>query len=385
MWTNKQHIMSRLSEDHRVLHVDYGFRWLPIHLFDHFRREPSDLLRPWRALTEGVTQRSDSLWVAQSYGPPPLKLLPHNSPLRYPVEHDFKLNLVRRFMEREGFDDPLLWIYHPAFAEAVDDIPHSALIYDCVDNYPAFPNYHHCAEWLADVERRLCQRADLVLTTSQELYDTRAPYNPENTHLVHNVGDAEHFKQALDPDLEVPDDIADLDGPVVGFVGAVSDYKLDSDWLIAAADAHPEWDVVVIGPVGLADPSTEVSQLQQRENVHLLGYRDYADLPAHLKGFDLAVIPYRINEYTRSVFPIKFFEFLATGTPVVISALPALEEYWEAVRTAETAEAFVAECEAALTEEDENRDERIRLAEENSWASRIEEIMRLIEERLDER
>lgn len=384
MWTNKQHIMSRLAHHHRVVYTDHGFRSLPSHLYHHLRHQPSDLLHPRRPLTEGVYRKDDSLWVASSWGPQPAYLLPVDSRIRNFVAYDLKLKFLRRFLDRTGIDAPIVWAYHPAFADALEKLPRKLLVYDCVDEYTAFPNYEPVADWIADKERRLCEKADLVFTTSRALYEDKKSYNPEHTHLVHNVGDAEHFKQALEAETPIADDMADLSGPVVGFVGAVSDYKLNEEWLLALARAKPEWDVVVIGPVGVSDPSTDVSAMKDADNIHLLGYRDYDDLPTYLKGFDVAAIPYRINDYTRSVFPIKFFEFLATGTPVVISALPALTEYYDAVEVAEDADDFVARCEAALADGEAGTDRRVELAEQNSWWSRIDEMMGLIEERLEQ-
>jgi glycosyltransferase involved in cell wall biosynthesis len=133
--------------------------------------------------------------------------------------------------------------------------------------------------------------------------------------------------------------------------------------------------VVLIGPTGISDPSTDVGKLRAMPNVHLLGHRRYEQLPNYLKGFDVAVIPYRLNDYTNGVFPIKFFEFLASGRPVVISPLPAVREYWGAVRVADTAEAFVQACERALSEDEPDaRRQRIELARQNSWDSRVNKL-----------
>jgi glycosyltransferase involved in cell wall biosynthesis len=382
MWTNKQHIMSRLAKEHRVIHVDYGLKPLPLYAYRRLRKKPSDALHPLRMLVDGVQHREGGLHVADSYNPIWAGLFEHGHPIRDFASFDLKTLFLKRFLKKEGITDPIVWVYHPGYADAVDRLPKSLLVYDCVDNYEAFPTYEGHEDWIREREQTLCEKADLVLTTSQELYDLKSRFNPDNTYLVHNVGDAEHFKQALEPATPVADDIRDLDGPVIGFVGAVSDYKLNAEWLVAAAERHPEWHIVVVGPVGRADPSTDVTKLKSAKNVHLMGLRDYEVLPTYLKRFDVAVIPYRINEATRSVFPIKFFEFLATGTPTVISNLPALREFYDAVLVAETADEFVAKCEEALDMDDEGQEKRIALAEEHSWPARIAKIMSLIEERL---
>jgi glycosyltransferase involved in cell wall biosynthesis len=383
MWTNKQHIMSRLAQRHRVIHVDYGVRPFVQYAYRRLKQKPSDILSPIDFVTDGVQHREGGLHVADSYNPIWAGLFPYGSLVRDFASFDLKTLFLKRYLKKGGITDPIVWVYHPGYADAVDRLPRKLLIYDCVDNYEAFPNYREHRDWVEEKERTLCQKADLVFTTSQELYDLKSPYNPEDTHLVHNVGDAEHFKAALDDDTPVAADIADLEGPVIGFVGAVSDYKLNADWLVEVAKRHPEWHVVVVGPVGRADPGTDTSRLKAEENVHLMGLRDYDVLPTYLKRFDVAVIPYRINDATRSVFPIKFFEFMASGTPTVISNLPALEDFYECVQVAETPDAFVAECEKALAGDTPvSRDERVAVAERNSWESRINTIMGHVDEKL---
>jgi glycosyltransferase involved in cell wall biosynthesis len=207
------------------------------------------------------------------------------------------------------------------------------------------------------------------------LFEKKRPLNPERTHLVHNVGDFEHFSRARAPETEVPADLAALPRPVVGFLGAVSDYKLHAGWLTALAQKHRDLSIVLIGPVGVGDPTTDVSALAAEPNVHLLGHRPYELLPGYVKGFDLGVIPYRINEYTTYSFPIKFFELLASGVPLVISELPALRDYYARVRVARSAEDFVRECEAGLADPASGRAERLTLAAENTWEHRVERIL----------
>jgi glycosyltransferase involved in cell wall biosynthesis len=383
MWTNKQHIMSRLARRHRVIHADYGLRPLPLYLAKQIPHRPMDLLRPWRLLTDGVFQVGPSMYVSDSHSPLIAGAFPHGNRLRDFSTFDLKVLMIKQFLKREKIEDPIVWVYHPGFADAVDRLPRKLLVYDCVDNYAAFPTYRDNPGWLMEREARLCQKADLVFTTSEPLYESRRVHNPENTYLIHNVGDADHFKAALDPATVVPDDLLKIGGPVVGFVGAVSDYKLNKDWILALSKARPDVQIALIGPIGMADKGTDTAALEARPNVHLLGHRPYEALPSYLKGFDVAVIPYCINSYTESVFPIKFFEFLATGKPVVISNLPSLKPYYDTVEVAADTNAFVDACNRALGDDDAERQAaRITLAESHSWPARIGAMMEKIESRL---
>ncbi len=380
MWTNKQHIMSRLAKTHRVIYVEYGLRPLALFLTHRAQQLGKDDATLVESFTSPIVHRQDNLYLFDSLTPLPAGLFPLGTWPRDKALYEVKAAAVARYLRKEGIDDAIVWVYHPGYGDAVDKIPKSLLMYDCVDNYPSFPAYRDNPEWLEEREERLCRKADLVTCTAPALLELKRDYNPDNTFLVHNVGDYDHFATARDDSTPVADDLAQFDRPVIGFVGAVSDYKLNTEWLLALARARTDVDVVVIGPVGNSAPDLE--ELEAQENLHLLGHREYGDLPKYLKRFDVAVIPYCINEHTESVFPIKFFEFLATGTPVVISNLPALEQFWGAVEVATDADEFVEACGRALdSDDDEQRDARIELARQNSWSSRIERILQLVEER----
>ncbi len=383
MWTNKQHIMSRLGRVHDVHYVNFGpFSLKKIALSVASR--PERLRRPHRLFTAPSVSRYQDVKLLDFYGLHFPEKFRHGNPLRVFGQFDMRVSLLHRYLRREGIEDAILWVYHPGYGAGVARLPHKLLVYDCVDEYTAFPEFRGAERWMRERERGLCERADLVFCTAPELHERKRAFNPDHTHLVHNVGDAEHFRSALDPELVVPADLERIGRPRIGFIGAVSDYKLNADWLLHLARARPDWNLVVIGPTGIADPGTDVSALASTPNVHLLGHRAYAELPSYLKGFDVAVIPYRINDYTRSVFPIKFFEFLATGRPVVISNLPALKDFYGAVGVATSAEEFVLRCEEALAEPEHGKDERVRLAEKHSWPQRIAKLMGHIETRLDE-
>lgn len=381
MWTNKQHIMSRLARDHRVIHVDFGGLGVFEYLTGRGGGERPSLQDSLRYLVDGVEHRGGNLYVARSWRLSLPRIVPNPQAVQDFWEYKIKVLMLRHFLHKERIVDPIVWVYHPGYADIAIKLRRKLLVYDCVDEYSAFPAYRG-QSWIQERERRLCGEADVVFTTSKTLYEKKSPYNPKNTHLVHNVGDAGHFKAAMEESTLVPEEIQRLPKPVLGFVGAVSDYKLNVDWILHAARARPSWSFAIIGPVGIADPSTSTAELEKEPNVHLLGQRAYSDLPKYIKGFDVALIPYRINRYTESVFPIKFFEFLATGKPVVISDLPSLEEYYDTVLVARDAGEFVLRCEEALVRGEEGRALRVALAEQNSWPKRIGEMMRIIEEKL---
>ena len=382
MWTNKQHIMSRLARRTRVIHVDFGLRDPIAYLWSRIRQKGSEA---WRldSAVDGVSKRGDKLWVSGSWAPWGVGRLPRQNRVRDYFSYEHKIARVKRFLTREGIERPIVWVHHPGYGEIVDMLPRRLLVYDCVDDYAAFPEYAADGEWLTRREERLCRMADAVFATSKTLYELRKPLNP-HTFLAENVGDAAHFGKAFAEETQVPVEVSALPRPVIAFVGAVSGYKLNIDWMVHAARERPSWTFLLVGPVGMADPETNVQTLKSLPNVRITSIKPYDELPAVLKGVNVTVIPYNINRYTESVFPIKFFEMLATGKPLVISALPSLEAYFDDVLVARDADGFVTACEAALQDTPEQRDARIALAQRNSWEKRVSELSQHVERRLDE-
>jgi glycosyltransferase involved in cell wall biosynthesis len=178
----------------------------------------------------------------------------------------------------------------------------------------------------------------------------------------------------LEPGSEPDTALAGLPAPRIVFTGAIVATKLDVPLLTALAHSRPEWSFALVGPVGPGDPRTDVSALRELLNVHLLGPRAYMQLPAVLRAADAGLIPYARNPITESVFPMKVYEYLAAGLPVVATPLPALADVAE-VATAPDAEGIAHLLEEAIaTDTPEHRATRSRAAAAHSWETRLEEI-----------
>jgi glycosyltransferase involved in cell wall biosynthesis len=208
-----------------------------------------------------------------------------------------------------------------------------------VDEFSRFSGYDAPATLAA--EARLIRRADLVITTSQALYESRRKLSHNVVLVTHGV-DFEHFAQATRPDLAIPADIVHLPRPILGFWGLLQDW-LDIPLLAALARTRPGWSIVLIGEV-----ATDLAALRGLPNVNLLGRRPYAQLPSYARGFDAGLIPFRVDELTRAVNPIKLREYLSAGLPVVSTPLPEVMRYGNLISIAADAEEFVKACEQAL-------------------------------------
>jgi len=270
---------------------------------------------------------------------------------------------IRRAMRRLRFRRPINWTSNPVAAVVAGKLGEEIVVYHCVDENTAFSGV--AADALTDLERQLLERSDAVFVSAERLYESKVRHNPR-TFLVRHGVDFDHFRRALDPATKVPDDVAGMPRPVIGFFGLIADW-VDVEMMAEMARRFPQGSMVVIGKA-----TTDVSSLERLPNVHLLGRKPYADLPAYCKAFDVALNPFRINELTLNANPLKVREYLAAGLPVVSSPIPEVEVLGQC-RIAADADAFERAIRAALADPGPStaRSEAIR---HESWQARLTEI-----------
>lgn len=367
-WTNKQHVAVELARlGHRVLYIDsLGLR------------KPSaskrDISRIFRRIVKAVRpprQVRDRLWVWS-----PIILPWHNVAL-IRVLNKLILGLGLHFwIAILRFKNNILWTYNPLTPELMNIQSFERCIYHCVDEIKSQPGMPVAV--LECVEKELARQADMIFATAPKLAETRKEWNP-NTYYLPNVADYEHFSSALDEQTQIPEDIRNIPSPRLGFIGAISGYKLNFNLIRETALSHPDWSMVLIGEVGEGDPWTDISLLQGLPNVFFLGPKPYQKLPAYLKAFDVALLPNNINEYTDSMFPMKFFEYLAAGVPVVSVDLKAIREFAHVVKIGRTSSEFIESIEEVLAGDVVALQDRLNLAREYTYQARTEKMLTMIE------
>jgi glycosyltransferase involved in cell wall biosynthesis len=203
-------------------------------------------------------------------------------------------------------------------------------------------------------------------------------YNP-NAHLVPNAADIAHFAKAFSEETIVPEEMRHIKSPIIAFVGVVGSYWVDLEIIRYAASVHPEWSFVLIGPI-----ASGADYLKAHKNIHLFGKRDYRDLPGYLKKVDVCILPFVMNDLIKHTNPIKLYEYLAAGKPVVSTPIPEVLTFSNVVRIAKNKEEFVKQIEQALGERAEtSRQARIDVAAKNSWDMRINRISEEIKKALE--
>jgi hypothetical protein len=355
--TSKTHIMRRLARTNRVLWVDsIGYR-TPRASARDLRRALSKA----RDIARGRRRVADNLW---RLSPPAVPF--YAQPFARRLNRSLLRAALGHAIRRLGFRDYIGWAFLPSASVVAGQLGEKLLVYHCVDEFSEFSGVDGSA--LRAMEADLAARADLVVVSAERLLESKRRINP-NTFLVRHGVEVEHFGRALDADTVVPGDLGKHGGPVIGFFGLVADW-VDLELVRFLARARPHWRFVLIGRT-----DTDVGRVEGEDNVRLLGWRSYSDLPRYCKGFDVAILPFKVNELTLAANPLKLREYLAAGLSVVSTAIPEAERLRPLVRVARDGTEFLAQLDELLASAPWGpQRETARSVASESWDSKAEEI-----------
>ena len=372
VWFNRQHLLSRIACENRVLYVTQ-----PFHI-----REVLKLGYNTQAKS-GLTQITDTL---HTYIPP--RWLPYN--YRFPwinrVTSKLRIQKLQRTLDRLGLLEPILYIWHPSFADLVGRFNERLVVYHCYDEYSDFPGADR--REIKAQEEYLLPRADIVFVASKSIYELKRPFNA-NIHVVKNAANYQLFASAQDPGTPIPDDLLVIPGPIVGCTTRVVASYLNISLLRQVFSRRRDWSLVVIGPEAnhSQDERQEIEALKKLPNVYFLGSRKHHDLPAYLKGIDVCVMAYPdIDNVMHSESPLKMYEYLAAGKPIVSTPLPLISHLKEVISFAHGAAEWIDAIEKALQENDLERvEQRQAIARENTWDQRAAFVCNKLAEELSRR
>ena len=367
-WGTEQQFMSRLCKSNRVLYVNQAITCLtPVKRLFSKRAKTSKK----QSKVENPERRKDRLYIASF---PPLlpfrysRLTNAWNTVQY-VRH------LKRWAKQLDLQSPILWIYEPSAYNVSKFVDHSLVIYHCLDCWTGHDDWWNSDKNIARCEKPLVMQSDIVITVSESLYSEKVRLNP-NTYFVPNGADCAHFSKALLQDTQIPKDMQEIDHPIIGFIGMIGT-RFDAATLQIIAEAKPNWSFVLVGEVIKKDRS--LALLMHMPNVHFLGMQPIEKLPSYLKAMDVCLIPYKKSSFTDNCFPLKFFEYLAAGKPIVCSDIPSLRDYPAFAKIAESCEDYIENIELAILQNSpEDVLSRQDHAFRNSWENRIEEISSII-------
>jgi glycosyltransferase involved in cell wall biosynthesis len=362
--TSNHHVLRELARTRRVLWLNSIATRRPV------MSSPRDRAKIRRKLAEvahGAVNVEHDLWVAT-----PIVLPLPGSAIAAAVNHRLVRWTIAALRAQLGIERFHLWTFLPNTGDYVGALGEDLSVYYCVDEWSSFSSVDR--EVTARAERRLLERVDLTFATSRALVDAKRAVCPRTHHAPHGVDHA-RFATALDDATRIPADLAALPRPRIGFFGTLRDF-IDLDLIAAVARARPAWSFALVG-----QQLCDVSMLRGLPNVHLLGQKPHAELPAYCRGFDVGLVPYRIDERVRYVNPLKLREYLAAGVPAVATPMPEVLPLAHLCRIAASPADTAAAIEAALGEGDPAA-RRARSASMISatWAARVREVMQTIDE-----
>nr|WP_216859759.1 glycosyltransferase [Polynucleobacter sp. UK-Mo-2m-Kol15] len=307
------------------------------------------------------------------------------SPLIIPLKHHWHLvrwfnrfllsHAIKAFVKRiqvvGGARNPIVWSYHPYALDALPKNCKWPIIYHCVDDLSSVPGID--GDTFNVAEKTFLKRVDMVFTTSTTLFEKCKAINSK-VYNFPNVVDFEHFSQQSNPSNS-PRDLESIPRPRIGYVGVLSDFKIDFELLLAVVKHSPLWSFVFIGEEREGQSNSFVEKLKLEPNVHFIGYVKYADLPMYLAGIDVGILPTLVNSYTKSMFPMKYYEYISAGLPVVSTPLDFLQERSLGVVVGHNALTFKDGIEWQLNRGKLSELEAANIVGDNTWATRLEKMI----------
>ncbi|MGV3616039.1 MAG: glycosyltransferase [Fimbriimonas sp.] len=357
VWQRPQQFLSRFAEKHPVLFIEE-----PDFNLAEGAEPEVEVTRPATNITVVTPHLARDMRDTERVGPQ-------------------MLHIAREAIEKENttgvFTNPLMWVYSPMeSAWALGELPVRGVVYDCMDELSQF---HGAPKALVDNERRLIEQADVVFCGGYELWMKKSQQH-DNAHFFGCGVEYDHFSQAQDATQAIPADVQNLPRPIVGWFGVV-DERVDYNLLRRVAELRPDVSFVLVGPVVKVDPAS----LPQAPNLHWLGGRDYKELPAYCRAYDVCMMPFALNEATQYINPTKALEYLATGKPVISTPVAdVVRQYTDTILIASTPEDFAACIDRALETPDRTMiDKGIERARECGWERTVERMQELIAEAIE--
>ena len=356
--TSKHQIMKILSRRNQILWIDYHGTRRPEATLGDVRAACSALFR----FAKGVRSVAPSITCLT-----PIVIPGARRPTLRRLHERLLVAQIRRAIravDANGERPVQVWTFAPDVAFLAGRFGEERFVYYCVDEYSQFEGFD--PERVKAAERELMDRADVVVTTSGTLHAAKSARRRDVVLVRHGV-DYDHFAAAWRKPRAVPPDVARLPRPLLGFFGLIHHW-IDRELIAQVARLRPNYSFVLIG-----DARVDVTQLRALPNVHLLGRRPYELLPDYCAAFDAAMLPFVESEMTRNINPIKMYEYLAAGLPVISTRLPEAQRFAGPIQTVSGPEAFAQACDQMLAAHDRSTREAVsRSVRHESWESKVE-------------
>jgi glycosyltransferase involved in cell wall biosynthesis len=364
-WTgdplSKTHLMRVLSRDNRILWINAIANRMPT----TSSKDLSRIYKKLKSFTEPIKEVEPNIFVMN-----PLAIPAYGSKAVVTFNQKFLVSQVKRSLKKLGMKNVINMVFNPAAGMIAGKLNETELIYYCVDEYTAFTGV---TDGLRVIEEDLFRKSDFVVVSAQPLLESKQKFNP-NTFLIRHGTDWKHFRKSLAVETKIPDEIANLPKPIIGFHGLLADW-VDFELLKKIAEHFKNGSVVLIGKITV-DAEKKVKILDGIPNIHFLGRKPYTELPNYCKGFDVALNPFVNNDLTKAANPLKVREYLAAGLQVVSNDLPEVR-ILDNCFVADNHKEFIEKIEFVLA----NPKSKIEISDgiaHESWDAKVDELREII-------
>lgn len=358
--TSKHHVMHLLAEENTVLWINYHASRAPSATSSDMAYMAKKLLE----IAKGLKKPRKNLFVLT-----PLVIPLPSSPLVRKLNRYLLIAQIKLALRKISTGAIQIWSFTPDIAYVLGHFNEEKVVYYCVDDHASFSGYDK-QQVLKD-EEELCRKSDLVITTSMVLQEAKKDWNPNTILVTHGV-DFDHFNKAVTKTFPCPKELEGIPHPRLGFFGLIRDW-VDVDLLWQVAQKRPEWHFVMIGD---ADSSIDLGKYKNTPNMHFLGRKPYEDLPAFCQHFDIGLIPFKVNELTHAVNPIKLREYLSAGLPVISTPMPEVKKYSVLVRIVDSADSLEKSVLRILDDENQDYKKKTRTnsMKKETWTEKLKII-----------
>lgn len=266
---------------------------------------------------------------------------------------------------------PIGWFYSASFAPLLEQLNFETIVYDCMDELSLFKG---APAHLINQEKYLMAYADIIFTGGKSLYESKQQFH-SNVYCFPSSVDEAHFAQALNG-IEIPADIANLPSPIIGYYGVI-DERIDLELLHETSKKLPHASFVMIGPLAKIDED----DLPKENHIHYLGMKSYNELPAYLKAFDIAMMPFALNDATKYISPTKTLEYMAAAKPIISTKITdVVRDYSESVCLIDNADEFCSAIKLLFDQKDLLAAERRydQILEKTSWNTTADKMKSII-------
>jgi glycosyltransferase involved in cell wall biosynthesis len=305
----------------------------------------------------------------------PLKCVPNSLTLCRRFNEAMSVRHIRKVAADLGMSHPLLWLNPHFGVSMVGKFDECAVIYDVTDDWTELDQGRREAQLIAEQDRALCLKADAVIVCSERLREKKRAYS-QCVHLIPNGVHTEHYEHVLDRAMALPAESAQWKHPVLGYTGTVHSSRVDVALVADLAKSYRTGSIVLIGPDYLSP--AEAARLDAFDNVYRVPGVPYSRIPGFMRTFDVCIVPHRMTAFTESLNPIKLWEYLAAGKPIVSTSVPGFRDFPNLVHIANDPESFVAKIEEALRERGDLAGARRTEARKHSWDNRVDDVVRVI-------